>query len=100
LYEAREIGDYIVLIRDGSIGFYGKKEELRTGGYRVGVKASADLSRILPGGRPEKEYYVVDVRGPEEVGALVKTIVDSGVLIYEVREMGNPLEDLFTEGRA
>ena len=95
LYEAREIGDYIVLVRNGSLGFFGKKEELRTGGYSVGIKASADLSGLVPGGRQEKEYYVVGVGGEQEVGAIVKKIVDSGVVLYEVKEMGNPLEDLF-----
>ncbi len=98
LYEAREIGDYIILIRNGSVGFFGKKEELRTGRYSVGIKASAELSQVLPGGRQEKEYYVVDVGGQQDVGALVKKIVDSGIVVYEVKEMGNPLEDLFTEG--
>lgn len=97
LYEAREIGDYIVLIRNGSVGFFGKKEDLRTGGYSVGIKASADLSKVLPGGRQEKEYYLVDVGGQQDVGALVKKVVDAGIVVYEVREMGNPLEDLFTQ---
>jgi len=98
LYEAREIADYIILIRNGSIAFFGKKEELRTGRYSVGIKASAELSKVLPGGRQEKEYYVVDVGGQQDVGTLVKKIVDSGIVVYEVKEMGNPLEDLFTEG--
>lgn len=98
LYEAREIADYIVLIRNGAIGFFGKKEELRTGSYTVGIKASADLSKVLTGGRQEKEYYVVDVKGQQDVGALVAKIVNSGIVVYEVKEMGNPLEDLFTEG--
>lgn len=98
LYEAKEIGDYIILVRDGKVGFFGKKEELRTGRYSVGIKASAELSKILPGGRQEKEYYVVDVGGQQDVGALVKKVVDSGIVVYEVKEMGNPLEDLFTEG--
>jgi len=98
LYEAREIGDYIILIRKGSVGFFGKKEELRTGRYSVGIKSSAELSEVIPGGRQEKEYYVVDVGGQQDVGALVKKVVDSGIVVYEVKEMGNPLEDLFTEG--
>jgi len=96
LYEAQEIGDFIVLIREGAIAFYGRKEELRTGGYRVGIRASADLSRILPTGTREREYFVVSVGGPEEVGRMVKKIVEAGIAVYEVKEMGNPLEDLFT----
>lgn len=98
LYEAKEIGDYIVLIRNGAVGFFGRKEDLRTGRYSIGFKASADLSKVLPGGRQEKEYYVVDVAGQQDVGALVRKVVESGIVVYEAKEMGNPLEDLFTEG--
>jgi ABC-2 type transport system ATP-binding protein len=96
LYEAQEIADVIVLIKDGKIAFYGRKDELRSGGYRVGIKASADLSGLFPDGRRDKEYFVVDVTGPENVGAVVKKIVEAGITVYEVKELGNPLEDLFT----
>lgn len=96
LYEAQEIGDFIILVRDGKLAFYGRKDELRTGAYRIGVKASADLSALFPGGRYEKEYFVLGVGGHEEVGEVVKKIVAAGIMVYEVREIGNPLEDLFT----
>lgn len=98
LYEAQEIGDYILLIKDGRVGFYGKKAELRTGGYRIGIRASSDLSRIFPEGRKAKEYFVLDVAGPEEVGKVVKSMVDAGIAVYEVKELGNPLEELFGGG--
>jgi ABC-2 type transport system ATP-binding protein len=96
LYEAQEIGDYIVLIRDGKLAFFGRKEDLRTGEYKIGIKASADLSGLFSQGRYEKEYFVIVVSGHQEVGEVVKKIVDSGITIYEVKEIGNPLEDLFT----
>jgi len=96
LYEAQEIGDFIILVRDGKLAFYGRKEELRTGAYRIGVKASADLSALFPSGRYAKEYFVLGVGGHEEVGEVVKNIVAAGIMVYEVREIGNPLEDLFT----
>ena len=96
LYEAQEIGDFIILVRDGKLAFYGRKEELRTGAYRIGVKASADLSALFPSGRYAKEYFVLGVGGHEEVGEVVKKIVAAGIMVYEVREIGNPLEDLFT----
>lgn len=99
LYEAQEIGDYIVLVRDGKLAFYGRKEELRSGSYKIGVKASTDISHLFPDGRYEKEYFVLTVSGHEEVGDVVKKMVAAGVLVYEVREIGNPLEDLFTGGR-
>lgn len=99
LYEAQEIGDFIILVRDGKLAFYGRKEELRTGAYRIGVKASADLSALFPNGSYEKEYFVLGVSGHEEVAEIVKKIVASGIMVYEVREIGNPLEDLFTGAR-
>ena len=99
LYEAQEIGDFIVLVRDGKLAFYGRKDELRTGAYQIGVKASADLSGLFPNGRYEKEYFVLGVGGHEEVGEIVKKIVAAGIMVYEVREIGNPLEDLFTGAR-
>ncbi len=98
LYEAQEIGDFIILIKDGKIGFYGKKGELRTGSYKVGFRASADLAGLFPEGKREKEYFVLGVEGPAEVAKLVKKVVDSGIAIYEVKELGNPLEELFGGG--
>jgi len=98
LYEAQEIGDFILLIRDGTVGFFGRKEELRTGGYSVGIRASADLAKLLPGGRREKEYFVLEVSGPGEVGRLVRKVVEAGIEVYEVKELGNPLEELFDGG--
>jgi ABC-2 type transport system ATP-binding protein len=95
LYEAQEIADVIILIKGGKIAFFGRKDELRSGGYRVGIRASATLSGLFPEGRLEKEYFVVQVGGPEEVGQTVKKIVEAGITIYEVKELGNPLEDLF-----
>lgn len=95
LYEAQEIGDYIVSIKEGVVSFFGRKEELRTGSYQIGIRASADVSRLVPEGRKDKEFFVVSVSGPDEVGRIVRQIVDAGISVYEVRELGNPLEELF-----
>ena len=97
LYEAQEIADKIILIRDGSIAFFGKKEDLRSGEHKVGLRASADLSQLLPGGHYEKDYYVILVKDNAAVGALSKKVVEAGITLFEVRELGNPLEDLFTK---
>ncbi len=99
LYEAQEIGDYIILIKNGAISFYGRKDELRSGVYKVGIKASRNPVELFPGGKVERGYFVITVAGPEEVGNAVKKIVESGIAVFEVKEMGNPLEDLFTGGK-
>ena len=99
LYEAQEIGDFVIMIKEGKIGFYGRKEKLRSGGYRIGLRASGDLQSLFPEGRREKEYFVLEVEGPDRVGEVVKKIVDAGMSVYEVKELGNPLEELFSGGR-
>ena len=99
LYEAQEIGDYVILLKEGKLAFFGAKEELRTGAYKIGVKASASLTSLFPEGRYEKEYFVVTVKSHDDVGKVVKKIVDAGITVYEVKEIGNPLEDLFTGAR-
>ncbi len=98
LYEAQEIGDYIVLIKDGALGFFGKKEELRVGQYKIGVKASSDLSGLFPEGKQDRDYFVVAVANHDDVGKVVKKIVEAGITVYEVKELGNPLEELFKAG--
>jgi ABC-2 type transport system ATP-binding protein len=96
LYEAQEIGDFIILLRDGKLAFYGRKDELRTGAYKIGLRASADLSHLFPNGTQEREYFVIEVAGHEEVGEIVRKIVAAGITLYEVKEIGNPLEEFFT----
>jgi ABC-2 type transport system ATP-binding protein len=98
LYEAQEIGDYIILIKEGKVGFFGTKDELKAGGYRIGIKASASLAELFPNGRMEKEYFVISVAGPRDVGDVVRKMVAAGISVYEVKEIGNPLEELFTGG--
>jgi ABC-2 type transport system ATP-binding protein len=98
LYEAQEIGDYVVMIREGRIGFYGRKSELRSGGYRIGLRASGDLLKLFPEGRRERDYFVLNVDGPGGVSKIVKAVVEAGMEVYEVRELGNPLEELFSGG--
>lgn len=99
LYEAQEIGDYVIVVNGGSVTFFGRKDELKAKGYVVGIRASGDLSTIIPGGTLEKGYFAVRVSGPDQVGELVRKIVQAGLSVYEVKELGNVLEDLFAGGK-
>jgi ABC-2 type transport system ATP-binding protein len=49
LYEAQEIGDYIILLRDGKLAFYGNKEELRTGGVQGRNQSFREPLEPFPG---------------------------------------------------
>ncbi len=94
LYEAREIGEFVLVIRDGRLALFDRIENLRGSRFVVGLRllrphpAVADYPR-------QGEYFVRELKGPEEVPGLVRDLETQGVLLREVREMENPLEELF-----
>jgi ABC-2 type transport system ATP-binding protein len=98
LYEAREIGTYLIVIKNGELTFFDKIENVKTKQYRVGIKTLNEISKLLPQARLENGYYVVTVQNPEEVAEIVDTIVKEGAKIVELRELDNPLQEFFEEG--
>jgi len=94
LYEAREIGTYLILIKDGTIKFSDKISSLQRTKHRYGIKSPSDLTKMI-GAEFSNGYYMVNLNAPEEAGALVKQLVDGGAVVTEMRELDNPLEELF-----
>jgi ABC-2 type transport system ATP-binding protein len=97
LYEAREIGTYLIVIKKGELTYFDKIENVKTKQYRVGIKTLNDISKMLPSARFENGYYVVTVQSPAEVAEIVDTIVKEGAKIVELRELDNPLQEFFEE---
>jgi len=95
LYEAREIGKYLVLIKDGTLKLYDKMENVRPKDYRVGIKATGDVSSLADA-EMVNGYYVFMVTGQDDVGAIVRKLVQGGATVTEVKELDNPLEEFFT----
>jgi len=98
LYEAREIGTYLIVIKNGELKFFDKIENVKTKQYRVGIKTLNDISKLLPQSKFENGYYVVTVDSPSEVARIVNNLVKLGAEIAEIREMDNPLQEFFEEG--
>ena len=94
LFEAREIGRYVLAIKGGRIQLFGRMEDLRGSRYVVGVRV-LERSDALAGWPREGDYYTRVLSGPEEVPPLLRDLDARGVKIRELREMNNPLEDLF-----
>ena len=46
--------------------------------------------------REEGDLYLFELKGPEDVPGLIERLMADGVKIREIREMENPLEELFT----
>jgi ABC-2 type transport system ATP-binding protein len=98
LYEAREIGTYLIVIKKGELTYFDKIENVKTKQYRVGIKTLNDISKMLPQARLENGYYVVSVQAPAEVAEIIDSIVKEGAKVVELRELDNPLQDFFEEG--
>jgi ABC-2 type transport system ATP-binding protein len=94
LYEAREIGTRVIAITKGKLALFGKIEEIKTQKYIVGIRIFGES--FPEQAKREGDYYLFDLKGPEEVPSLVSELVSKGVKIREVKEMQNPLEELFT----
>jgi len=95
LFEAKEIGTYVLVLKAGRVGYFGRLSDLRPKKYIIGIRA-AGAEGILSESSKKGDYYLQELAGPEEVPKLVQELTAKGVLIREVKEMENPLEDLFT----
>jgi ABC-2 type transport system ATP-binding protein len=95
LYEASDIGTNLILIKQGNLAMFDKIANIRSSNYRVGIKASSDISKIVDAKKGEGGYYVLTVSTPEEAGLALQKIVKSGILVTEMRELDNPLQELF-----
>jgi ABC-2 type transport system ATP-binding protein len=95
LFEAREIGRFVLVVNKGRLIRYDRMENLRGSRYAVGIRV-LEPSDALTEYTREGDYYVRELSGPEEVPDLIRALESRGVKIREIREMDNPLEDLFT----
>ena len=95
LFEAREIGRHVIVLKEGRIALFSKIADLRPSKYVVGIRVTAGegaLSSFVRKG----DYYLQELSGPEEVPKFLKELDAKGVQVREVKEMGNPLEEFFS----
>jgi len=95
LFEAREIGRYVLAIRSGRLAIFDRIENLRGTRYLIGLR-TVEPTDALSDFTRQGDYFLRELPGPEAVPELISDVQRRGVKIREVREMDNPLEDLFT----
>jgi ABC-2 type transport system ATP-binding protein len=95
LFEAREIGRYVLALKGGQLGLFERIADLRSANFRIGIRPLGDPGSLVQYPK-DGEYYVRELSGPDEVPRVLKELDAAGIRIRELREMGNPLEDLFT----
>ena len=95
LFEAREIGRHVIAIKAGRLALFDRIENLHASRFVVGIRVLGPAD-ALEGWDREGEYFLRKLGGPEEVPGLLAELEGRGVRIRELREMENPLEELFT----
>jgi len=95
LFEAREIGRYVLALKAGRVALFDRISDLRSARFSVGVRVLSG-EQFLPSSLRRGDYFVYELAGPEEVPRLLRELEEKGVQVRELKEMGNPLEDLFT----
>lgn len=94
LFEAREIGQYVLAIKDGHLALFDRIENLRSARFVIGVRVLSPTDALAEF-TARGDYFLRELSGPEEVPKLIHDLESRGVQIREIREMENPLEDLF-----
>ena len=95
LYEASDIGTNLILIKEGRLAMFDKIANVRSKSYRVGIRASEDITKIVDAKKDKSGYYVLTVSKPEEAALALREIVKKGIMVTEMRELDNPLQELF-----
>ena len=95
LFEAREIGTYVIALKSGRLNLFTRISDLQASRYVVGVRVVRG-EQHMPAANKKGEYYLFELHGPNDVADLIKELEGKGIRLREVKEMGNPLEDLFS----
>ena len=95
LFEAREIGRHVIALKGGALTLFERMENVRAAHYVIGIR-TLPLSPAPEGWERSGDYYLRELSGPGAVPGLIHELESQGVRLREVREMENPLEDLFT----
>jgi hypothetical protein len=88
------MGRYVLAIKDGQLAMFDRIENLKGARFVMGIRV-LEPSDVLADWKREGDYYLRELLGPHEVPALLHDLDSPGVKIRELREMGNPLGDLF-----
>ncbi|MCL1976876.1 MAG: ABC transporter ATP-binding protein [Candidatus Bathyarchaeota archaeon] len=94
LFEAREIGSKVIVIKKGKLSMFGNISEIKTEKYTIGIR-TVGVGEVPFSIGKEGDYYLFELQGPEEVPDMISKLSEKGVKIREVKEMQNPLEELF-----
>ena len=104
LYEAEQLADDVVLVRNGSVLTQGSIEELKaaseSSGRTIAFQTDSGPDPFEELGlsvRESGEEFLIDLPTGQRPGEIVAELVERGVLVNGVREVESSLEELYLE---
>jgi len=107
LYEATDIGTHLLLIRRGKVEYFDNISDIRSNHYRIRIDVSADITEHvdcnmivdsrMEQSRPGHYYFTLMLSNPDDAAAVLRKLIESGIKVYEMRALDNPLQELFEE---
>lgn len=94
LYEANELSSRILALDQGKLIYFGDIESIAKTKYKIGIRADG-VEQVFPSIQKEGRYYIFDLNDSNEVQEVIDHLRKEGISIKEVKEMHNPLEDIF-----
>ncbi len=94
LYEANDLGNRVILLKEGKLAYNGKITDVHSSIYRIGIRG-IDIEKAYPDAKKEGQYYIVNLNDPSEVSGILAKLVAFNIRVYEIKEMSNPLEELY-----
>ena len=96
LYEANDVGKFVLLIKQGRLVAFEEVDKITRTTYEIEIWADGEVDKLVDCTK-DGDRYRLKLASPDDVPDLVKRLADGGIRIKEVREVGNPLENLYTE---
>lgn len=104
LYEAAELAQDVTFIANGEIISRGSVDELRSQkqlNRSIGIRVKGDPSSIFTELHVTAQfdgiYWLLETYSDDETGKIIESLVTSHIMVLEVKEVNNPLEELFLQ---
>jgi len=106
LYEASDLAEEVIVLAAGRVAARGTVDALRqqfATRWRVALRVSGDPRPVFAslGYSPAQEgsRWIVEITRSHDVGRIVQAMVEAGLQVQEVTEVGSPLEAVYFGAR-
>ncbi len=96
LYEAMDIGTEVIALNGGKVVYAGDINGLKTDNYKIGIRGKG-IENLVTDYTIDGKYFIFNLKSPAEAAELISKLSSSGAMIYEVKDLSNPLGRFFDD---